>query len=273
MVKEREKKEHVTLPAVLRNSEKSWNSDRKKCKMTRGGGLRACRANVAVALSGLMCAIMCGSAGEFVCNVLIVCMRARLCMFQAAMYIHTSVNFEGRTIVHGYICSEWQCRCLVAHVSALPLRTYMLIRSVYVHSKFLQLGESGDQIYTHSLFTHTTVGDKMAAGAAAHERSQGDKALMEGKLAVALKHFEKAVQMNGDDHLNWYKRATAYIIEKRYDAALKDLGKVIEMKADYAQAYDKRAKIFTSQGMCNKARIVQQKLRQLQALLAAGVLY
>ena len=113
----------------------------------------------------------------------------------------------------------------------------------------------------------------MAAGAAAHERSQGDKALMEGKLAVALKHFEKAVQMNGDDHLNWYKRATAYIIEKRYDAALKDLGKVIEMKADYAQAYDKRAKIFTSQGMCNKARIVQQKLRQLQALLAAGVLY
>ena len=128
------------------------------------------------------------------------------------------------------------------------------------------------KIYTHSL-THTTVGDKMAAGAAAHERSQGDKALMEGKLAVALKHFEKAVQMNGDDHLNWYKRATAYIIEKRYDAALKDLGKVIEMKADYAQAYDKRAKIFTSQGMCNKARIVQQKLRQLQALLAAGVLY
>jgi tetratricopeptide (TPR) repeat protein len=112
----------------------------------------------------------------------------------------------------------------------------------------------------------------MAAGAAAHERSQGDKALMEGKLAVALKHFEKAVQMNGDDHLNWYKRATAYIIEKRYDAALKDLGKVIEMKADYAQAYDKRAKIFTSQGMCNKARIDQQKLQQLQALLAAGIL-
>ena len=50
---------------------------------------------------------------------------------------------------------------------------------------------------------------------------------MEGKLKVALKHFESAVKMNPDDHLNWYKRATAYIIDKKYEAALKDLGKVL----------------------------------------------
>jgi tetratricopeptide (TPR) repeat protein len=44
---------------------------------------------------------------------------------------------------------------------------------------------------------------------------------MEGKLNVALKHFEAAVQMNPADHLNWYKRATAYIIDKKYDMALR----------------------------------------------------
>ncbi len=67
----------------------------KKCKMTRGGGLRVCRVHVAVALSGLMCAIMCGSAGEFVCNVLIHASEHGLCMYIAAM-----------DIVHGYIfCS------------------------------------------------------------------------------------------------------------------------------------------------------------------------
>jgi len=44
---------------------------------------------------------------------------------------------------------------------------------------------------------------------------------MEGKLSVALKHFEAAVQMNPSDHLNWYKRATAYIIDKKYEMALR----------------------------------------------------
>lgn len=95
---------------------------------------------------------------------------------------------------------------------------------------------------------------ELSAGAASHERSQGDKALMEGKLKAALKHFEAAVKMNPADHLNWYKRATAYIIEKKYDAALRDLAKVLELKADYVQAMDKRAKIFSSQGKFKEAQ-------------------
>ena len=35
----------------------------------------------------------------------------------------------------------------------------------------------------------------LSAGAASHERSQGDKALMEGKLPLALKHYEAAVRI------------------------------------------------------------------------------
>ncbi len=91
------------------------------------------------------------------------------------------------------------------------------------------------------------VAGELSAGAASHERSLGDKALMEGKLNVALKHFESAVKMNPTDHMNWYKRATAYIIDKKYESALKDLSKVLELKPDYAQAFDKRAKIYSSQ--------------------------
>jgi len=55
----------------------------------------------------------------------------------------------------------------------------------------------------------------LEAGAASHERSLGDKALMEGDLKLAMKHYNKAVEMNGADHLNWYKRATALMIDKR----------------------------------------------------------
>eukprot|EP00277_Geminigera_cryophila_P002732 CAMPEP_0179422784 /NCGR_PEP_ID=MMETSP0799-20121207/10636_1 /TAXON_ID=46947 /ORGANISM="Geminigera cryophila, Strain CCMP2564" /LENGTH=516 /DNA_ID=CAMNT_0021196985 /DNA_START=58 /DNA_END=1608 /DNA_ORIENTATION=- len=109
----------------------------------------------------------------------------------------------------------------------------------------------------------STAGE-LSAGAASHERSQGDKALMEGKLAVALKHFEAAVKMNPADHMNWYKRATAYIIEKKYESALKDLGKVLEIKPDYAQAIDKRAKIYASQGKFGEAREDYQKMQQLK---------
>jgi hypothetical protein len=43
----------------------------------------------------------------------------------------------------------------------------------------------------------------------------GDKALMDGDLKLAMKHYNKAVEMNGADHLNWYKRATALMIDKR----------------------------------------------------------
>ncbi|EKX44009.1 hypothetical protein GUITHDRAFT_72696 [Guillardia theta CCMP2712] len=84
---------------------------------------------------------------------------------------------------------------------------------------------------------------------------------MEGKLAAALKHFDSAVKMNPTDHMNWYKRATAHIIEKKFEAALRDLAKVLEIKPDYFQALDKRAKIHTSQGRFQEAR------EDVQALL------
>ena len=105
---------------------------------------------------------------------------------------------------------------------------------------------------------------ELSAGAASHERSLGDKALMEGKLAVALKHFEAAVKMNPTDHMNWYKRATAFIIDKKYESALKDLAKVLELKPEYSQAYDKRAKIYSAQGKFAEARADYEKLQTLK---------
>jgi len=128
----------------------------------------------------------------------------------------------------------------------------------------LSLGSSAPQLLSLVLlvcFTATSVHaeDKMAAGAAAHERTQGDKALMEGRLKEALKHFESAVKMNPDDHMNYYKRATAYMIDK-YGSAIKDLDKVLEMKPGYAQALDKRAKIYSNEGKFKEARLDYETL-------------
>ena len=71
---------------------------------------------------------------------------------------------------------------------------------------------------------------------------------MQGKLAAALKHFEAAVKMNPLDHMNFYKRATAHMIEKKYAAAIKDLTKTLELKPGYTQALDKRARVYALEG-------------------------
>lgn len=52
------------------------------------------------------------------------------------------------------------------------------------------------------------------------------------------------MELNGKDHLGWYKRATAHIIDKKYSKALLDLTKTLELKPGYAQALDKRGKIY-----------------------------
>lgn len=98
-------------------------------------------------------------------------------------------------------------------------------------------------------------GDKgnLNVGAASHERTLGDQALMEGKLQVALKHFEAAVKMNPQDHLNFYKRATAEMIDKKYAAAVRDLTKTLEIKPGYSQALDKRARIYMMEGRFDQA--------------------
>jgi len=64
--------------------------------------------------------------------------------------------------------------------------------------------------------------------------------------------------------MNWYKRATAYIIDKKYESALKDLSKVLELKPDYAQAFDKRAKIYSSQGKFQEALADYQTLIKIK---------
>jgi len=106
--------------------------------------------------------------------------------------------------------------------------------------------------------------DRLSAGAAGHERSLGDKALMEGKLNVALQHFEKAVKMNPKDHMNLYKRATAYMIDKKYNSAIKDLNAVLEIKPDYLQALDKRSKIHALEGKFAVAREDLEKVLKIK---------
>ena len=102
--------------------------------------------------------------------------------------------------------------------------------------------------------------DKLSAGAANHERTLGDQALMEGKLQIALKHFEAAVKMNPQDYLNFYKRATAEMIDKKYSAAVRDLSKTLELKPGYSQALDKRARIYLMEGRFDQAAVDLREL-------------
>mmetsp|Transcript_7984 Transcript_7984/g.24003 ORF Transcript_7984/g.24003 Transcript_7984/m.24003 type:complete len:516 (-) Transcript_7984:1168-2715(-) len=133
-------------------------------------------------------------------------------------------------------------------MSSLQLNSCKTIRSSFNIAIFVTLMTSQ---FTGCIGAASS--DSLSSGAASHERNLGDKALQEGKLNIALKHFENAVKMNPKDYLNYYKRATAYMIDKKYAAAVRDLSKTIEINPSYVQAFERRARIFLLEGKFEQA--------------------
>lgn len=60
----------------------------------------------------------------------------------------------------------------------------------------------------------------------------------------AIKDFTKAIELKPDNAENYQERGFIYYLKRDYDRAMKDYTKVIELKPDYTEAYTYRANIY-----------------------------
>lgn len=61
----------------------------------------------------------------------------------------------------------------------------------------------------------------------------GKKFLAAGQLADALSHYHAAVDLDPNNYLTYFRRATVFLAIGKSKAALPDLDKVLEIKPDF----------------------------------------
>jgi len=71
----------------------------------------------------------------------------------------------------------------------------------------------------------------------------------------ALTHYHAAVEGDPSNYQTYYKRALVFLALGKYNQALKDLDKVIELKYDFTAAVLQRANLLLKQGRLNDAHI------------------
>lgn len=61
----------------------------------------------------------------------------------------------------------------------------------------------------------------------------GKQFLAAGQLADALTHYHAAVDLDPDNYLTYFKRATVYLAIGKSKSALPDLERVLELRPDF----------------------------------------
>lgn len=78
---------------------------------------------------------------------------------------------------------------------------------------------------------------------AANFRLQGDEALKAKKYDSSIELYTSAVDIEPDNYLNYYKRASLYLIRGRNDRALRDLNQVLKLNPGHTQSLIRRGKL------------------------------
>lgn len=87
-------------------------------------------------------------------------------------------------------------------------------------------------------------------------RSAGDTAFVSGKkdgVKKALKLYTQAIEMEPQNHENYYKRYRAWLRLKRDEKAIKDLEKAIKVNPDFHRGHLHIGKMLRKSGKCKKA--------------------
>lgn len=66
-------------------------------------------------------------------------------------------------------------------------------------------------------------------------QDQGNAAFKAGNFEEAAEHFSAAIELDPSNHVLYSNRSAAYASLKRYDAALKDARKTVDLKPDWAR--------------------------------------
>lgn len=94
-----------------------------------------------------------------------------------------------------------------------------------------------------------------AAGDVQKHVDMGLKHLEHRQFSDALTQFHAAVEGDPTNYQIYFKRALVFLALGKYNQALRDLDKVIELKSDFTVAVLQRANLLLKQGQLDRAHI------------------
>lgn len=71
-------------------------------------------------------------------------------------------------------------------------------------------------------------------------KDKGNAALAENKFEDAIKYYTEAINLDNTNHVLYSNRSAAYAKANKYDLALKDAEKTVEIKPDWAKGYSRK---------------------------------
>ncbi|NWH64489.1 STIP1 protein, partial [Geococcyx californianus] len=72
-------------------------------------------------------------------------------------------------------------------------------------------------------------------------KERGNRALAEGDVAAALRHYSAAIALDGRNHVLYSNRSAAYARAGDYTRALADACRTVELRPDWAKGYSRKA--------------------------------
>uniref|UniRef100_A0A5S6QYS5 J domain-containing protein n=1 Tax=Trichuris muris TaxID=70415 RepID=A0A5S6QYS5_TRIMR len=81
----------------------------------------------------------------------------------------------------------------------------------------------------------------------------GKQYLSKGQFSDAIMHYDAALELDPDNYMTLYRRATAYLANGRSKSAIPDLNRVVELKPDFVAARIQRGSILLKQGELDSA--------------------
>ncbi|KAG0020891.1 Hsp90 cochaperone [Entomortierella chlamydospora] len=105
-------------------------------------------------------------------------------------------------------------------------------------------------------------------------KAQGNKAFLAKDYPTAIDLFSKAIELDPTNHVLYSNRSACYASQKNYEKALEDGEKTVELKADWAKGYGRKAAALFGLGRYPDANDVYEaglKLEPANAQLLKGL--
>ncbi|KAF9203521.1 Hsp90 cochaperone [Haplosporangium sp. Z 27] len=105
-------------------------------------------------------------------------------------------------------------------------------------------------------------------------KAEGNKAFLAKDYPTAIDRFSKAIELDPTNHVLYSNRSACYASQKNYEKALEDGEKTVELKADWAKGYGRKAAALFGLGRYPDANDVYEaglKLEPTNAQLQKGL--